>query len=55
MRHVNKFLVNLVGSSRSERKVILYVDARYSTKNIPPWMKISEGNLSINQSIDKSI
>jgi hypothetical protein len=38
MRHVNKWMVNLVGESRYERKILLFADARYSMTKIPPWL-----------------
>jgi len=53
MRHVNKWMVGLVGDSRSERKIMLFADARYSMTMVPAWMEVADGNLSISTAIEK--
>lgn len=57
MRHVNKLMINVVGDSKYERKVMLFVDARYKMKMVPAWMNIAAGagNLSISSAIELTL
>lgn len=53
MRHVNKWMVGLLGDSRTERKMMLFADARFSMTMVPAWMEVADGNLSISTAIEK--
>ena len=38
MRHVNKCLNNTVTSSRTEKKIVLFVDSRFNSRLLPSWV-----------------
>lgn len=52
---MNKCLCNCVTSNKMEKKIVLFVDSRFNSRMIPSWVSINEGNLNINESIERSV
>ena len=55
MRHVNKCLANCFSHKKMEKKVIIFADSRFNSRLLPSWVTIDEGNLNINEALERSV